>query len=214
MYHMCISGPLSISTFVVSIISSIILIFYGKKKYYKENLIMGLFFIYIAGVQLFEYVMWIDKGEYNNIATKILPFYIYIEPLILYHLKLWILNKTETIWEYLLEVIYILNFIYNISSYYIENPNDITKSTVYGLNWKWILYLNWNLYYILSIITIFIYFPFEISIPFFIFSFLFLIISYLKRYNTSKISVGSLWCLLSASIPIFMIFFEYLFIDK
>ena len=75
---MCINANASLSTFIFSIIGSIILIFFGNKKYHKENLLTGLLFIYVAFMQIFEYFMWIDlddKKGYNKIATILAPLF-------------------------------------------------------------------------------------------------------------------------------------------
>lgn len=77
---MCISSKASIFTFIFSIISSIILIFYGNKKFKDENLISGLLMIYIAFMQIFDYFIWIylnnEKG-YNKIASQLAAFFNY-----------------------------------------------------------------------------------------------------------------------------------------
>lgn len=202
---MCISANVSLSTFFISVFSSIILIYYGKKQYSIENIIIGLFFIYIAGVQLFEYFMWVNSGEINHILTLILPLYIYHEPLVLFHLKMWFLNKTQYIWQYIVETIYFIEMCINWYDYYKKKPNDITVSSGNnGLFWKWSSFMNWNLYNLFFTYSVFVYFPLRISILLFFLGILFNIISIIKRKNNS----GTLWCLLSAFIPIFMLVLE------
>jgi hypothetical protein len=125
--------------------------------------------------------------------------------MVLYHLKLWLLNKSQFIWEYIVETIYFIEMCINWYDYYENKPNDITVSSGdIGLKWKWYSFFNWNFYNLFFTYSVFIYFPLQISIPFFSLGILFNIISNLKRTNNT----GSLWCLLSAFIPAFMLFLE------
>ena len=41
---MCFNYKISLLTFIIGIISSLCLIIYGNKKYYKENIVTGIFF--------------------------------------------------------------------------------------------------------------------------------------------------------------------------
>ena len=52
---MCFSEKSSILTFIIGIISSILLIYYGSKKYAKENLIEDLFLFFTSFMQFFDY---------------------------------------------------------------------------------------------------------------------------------------------------------------
>lgn len=53
---MCFSEKLSFVTLVAGIVTSILLIYYGNEQYKKENLITGIFLIFVICMQLFEYI--------------------------------------------------------------------------------------------------------------------------------------------------------------
>ena len=73
-----------------------ILIFYGNKKYYKENIATGLFLIYVGFMQLFEYLIWIDidnKKSYNKIGTIFGSIFNFSQPTALFVFNTIISNK-------------------------------------------------------------------------------------------------------------------------
>jgi hypothetical protein len=71
---MCFNAPTSFLTFIIGIVSSLILINYGNKKFYLENHIFGIFNIFISFIQLMDFCFWIDlnnKMGLNNIKDII-----------------------------------------------------------------------------------------------------------------------------------------------
>ena len=75
---MCFSKKSSLLTFIIGVIGSLLLIFYGNKKYVKENLIAGLFFIFVSFMQFFDYLMWSDidnKDGINHYSTLLAPLF-------------------------------------------------------------------------------------------------------------------------------------------
>ena len=204
---MCISANFSAMTFFVSVLSSFVLIIYGDLRYKTENLIIGLFFIYVSLVQLLEWMMWIDidgKNNINKIATAITPIYVYIQPLVLYNIQLFVYNIKINSLILFLQIIYlIITFI----QYYKYIINDNLLPTKYDdgtLKWRWVAYFNVLLYFIVLIYSIFVFMPIKISLLLFIFGIISLFIAYLKHKKSSS----SFFCLFSAFAPIIFILFE------
>jgi len=205
---MCISPEASITTFILSVCSSLVLIHYGKTYYEKENLVIGLFFIYIAIVQLLEFFLWIDlqnKIGLNQLVTLILPIYIYIQPLVLYYIKKFIYGGGD-----LLHNLFMLSYFGFVFSCYINylynEKNYITTSQPkIGLLWEWSKYFYPVPYIILFAYSIIIHFSFYISFLFIMSGILFIIISHYK--NNVK-NAPSLFCYLGAFTPLFFILFE------
>lgn len=210
---MCISANVSISTFIISIISSITLIYYGDKRFSTENTIIGLFFIYIAFVQILEYFMWSDidgKRGTNQVASLILPIYVYLEPLVLYNLQLWIYNISISLFALTVESLYIIytciqyyNYIIGETKHLITQP-DKNKT----LNWLWFSnnYFNVFIYFAIFTVSVFSFMPLNISLLLFIIGYGFFITSKLHI----KEHYGSFYCFVSAFSPILFLLMETL----
>jgi hypothetical protein len=210
---MCISANVSIATFIISIISSITLIYYGDKRFSTENTIIGLFFIYIAFVQILEFFIWTDidgKKGINRVASLILPIYVYLEPLVLYNLQLWIYNIPFSLLTIVVESLYIIytciqyyNYIVGESKHLITQPDNYKT-----LNWLWSSngYFNEFIYFALFTIAVFSFMPLNISLLLFIIGCGFLIASKLHV----KEHYGSFYCFVSAFSPILFLLLELL----
>ena len=57
---MCFNYKVSLFTFAIGTIFSILLIKYGNKKYMLENKITGIFLIFISLIQFMDFLFWID----------------------------------------------------------------------------------------------------------------------------------------------------------
>jgi len=204
---MCVNAEVSLTSFFVGVISSICLIYYGNKKFEKENLSTGIFFIYISFVQLFEYFIWTDidnnKGI-NKIISIILPVVVYLQPVVFYIIKSIIFKQSFSLINVLL-FIYIIYGIFQYNSY-LTNESLITKVKNKVLHWKWIKYSIKNMYSILFAIVVFLYFNFYYALLLFILGIFLLIIS----HKIAIIDYDSIWCLLAAYIPIYMLIGSYL----
>jgi hypothetical protein len=204
---MCVNAEVSLTSFFVGVISSICLIYYGNKKFEKENLSTGIFFIYISFIQLFEYFIWTDidnKKGINRIITIILPVILYIQPVIFYIIKSIIFKYNFSIIN-LLIIIYIIYGIFQYNSY-LKNESLITRVKNKVLHWKWIKYGIRNMYSILFSIVVFLYFNFYYALLLFILGIFLLIIS----HKIAIIDYDSIWCLLAAYIPIYMLIGSHL----
>ena len=203
---MCVNAEVSLSSFVIGVISSICLIYYGNKKFQKENLSVGIFFIYISFIQLLEYFIWIDldnKKGLNKIISIIFPVVISSQPVVFYIIKSIIFNK-NVLWLNLLIIYYILESIFAYNSY-LTNETLITKVKNKYLFWKWDKYGSY-IYVIIFAFAVFLYTNFNYSLLLFILGSFSLFVS----YKISNINYTSTWCLISAYMPIYMLAGSYI----
>ena len=221
---MCISSKASIFTFIFSIISSIILIFYGNTKFKDENLISGLLMIYVAFMQIFDYFIWIDLNNekgYNKIASQLAAFFNYTQPLVIYifsyivyslkysysiSAQKLIVNFKKNIYIGLINLLY---FIYFLINYYkfLNSKEVITYLKDGHLKWNWSKYFNIWFYLLLLLINLWFVFTnikYLLIIIFFIFGTL--IFSYIKFNN----NIGELWCYIFAYFPLLLCYLTYL----
>ena len=73
---MCISKELSLTSFAIGILGSLLLLYKGNKEYQIENKIIAYVFMYVAIMQLFDFGFWIDldnKKGFNKILTSLGP---------------------------------------------------------------------------------------------------------------------------------------------
>lgn len=208
---MCVSKNASIITFTIGIISSILLYYFGNKKYNNENKIYSLFLFYVILMQLFDYIFWIDqdnKKNLNYIFSYIAPLFNYFQPTILYILKLWI-NKIE-IKTYYDKSILILNILYVIISIfcyknYINDKPVLTIKKGDHLKWKWTKHIS-ELYFIVFLINIFyksiIYY--SIMAAFIVFGGLFISSKYTNNF------IGEIWCFIASTGALFFLIGSYL----
>lgn len=205
---MCFNAKTSLFTFIFSIITSILLVFYGNKKYKTENIVFGIFFIYIALMQLFDYLFWIDldnKKNINHITTLIAPIINTSQPTFLYLLKLFFYPKIDYL--FLFGNIFYFIYIYQRYQEFIKNDHNL-KTTVYKnhLEWKWLNYFNGPIYLFFLIINTFYKSNFNYSLIVFLVTTFFLLLS----YHFFHYHIGEIWCFFGAFIPIFILFFSYL----
>jgi hypothetical protein len=220
---MCFSAKVSISTFSIGIFFSLLLIFYGNKKYQKENIIFGLFFIIISLMQLFDFLFWIDldnKAGINKITTLIAPLFNYGQPTILYLIKYFysmmndsMKNKidilqTNNINDLLFMVLNIFYFINLADGYnhFIENEPWKTGVEKGHLKWRWLKYFSSIYYLIVLSLNTFYQTNFLYSFFVFIISTFFLIISY-QYFNYH---IGEIWCFFGSIIPLILFIVSYL----
>jgi hypothetical protein len=203
---MCVNAEVSLSSFIIGVISSICLIYYGNKKFQKENLSVGIFFIYVSFIQLLEYFIWIDldnKKGLNKIISIIFPIVISSQPVVFYIIKSIIFNK-NVLWINLLIIYYILEAIFAYNSYLINETLITTKKNKY-LFWKWDKYGSY-IYIIIFAFAVFLYSNFNYSLLLFILGSFSLFVS----YKISNINYTSTWCLISAYMPIYMLAGSYI----
>lgn len=209
---MCFNYQVSLFTFFIGLLFSLLLIYKGNKKYKSENIVAGIFFIFISFIQFMDFLLWIDINNaigLNKIVTIIGPILNICQPLILYAVKYLyykpLLNNNVNIIVALLNLLY---FIYFITTYitFLSNDKLITTVKHKHLKWPWIDYLNPYFYLILLTINVFYLFKFKYALMSFIILFLSLLLSKVYfNYN-----VGELWCFFGAFIPLVLYYLSYI----
>ena len=203
---MCFNSKTSISTFLYGSITSIILIFYGNKKYSKENKIFGIFFIFISLMQLFDYLFWNDldnKKGINKLCTIIAPLINFGQPIFLLFIKS-IFYKIDNYLILGLNSIYLFNIIINYRNFILNN-NLITHVEEKHLKWQWLSYFNSYFYLIMLVINILYFTNFLYSLNVICITLFFLIIS----YQYFGYHIGEIWCFFGVFIPIIILIMSY-----
>lgn len=202
---MCFNPETSILTFSIGTIFSVILFFYGKKKYTTENKVTGVFLIFISCIQFMDFLFWIDiKNTYgiNKITTILGPILNVCQPIILYLIKYAYYTPTMSFLNLsiaLLNLMYGIYFIYNYVIF-LNNSTLITKTKNGHLKWPWIAYFNPTYYIVLFAMNIFYLFDFYYALYLFAITYTFLWISYKYFYYNA----GELWCFFGSFIPLIM----------
>jgi len=211
---MCFSAKASILTFAVGVMGSILLMKYGNPKFQKENMVYGIFLLFISGIQFMDFLFWIDlknKLGINKIATIIGPLFNIGQPFILYAIKLLYFQPKNIFSMNNFNLpIFILNTFYLINLFIVYNHFLSTSSLVTGtshghLSWPWIKYANPWAYVVLLAVNIFYLTNFNYSFVVFLITYFFSILSVVFfSYNP-----GELWCFFGAFIPFLMFFASY-----
>lgn len=209
---MCFNYKISFITFLLGTIFSILLL-NTHNKYYFENKITGIFFIFISLIQLMEFFFWIDiKNKYNinKIATIIGPLLNAGQPTILYIIKyLYSKPNVFTINNFPVALLNFFYLIYLIVKYikFIKNGLLVTSSISIHkhLIWPWLKYYNPYFYSILFAINIFYLFDVNYAIILFLLTFGLLYIS----NKFFKYNVGEMWCFFGSLMPLAMLGFSH-----
>ena len=210
---MCFNYKTSLLNFVLGTIGSLVLIKYGNPKFKSDNTAFGIFGIFIACIQLMDFLFWIDlrnKTGINHIMTIFGPLLNVGQPIILYIIKLlYFVPKKMDSTNLSVAVLNGLYMLYLLQMYYkfFTTEKNLTTTTKHGhLDWSWLKYANPYFYLILFAINIFYLTNFNYSLLFFIITYFLLYLS-IKFFSYSP---GQLWCFFSSSIPIFMIVCSHL----
>ncbi len=212
---MCFNYKVSLFTFVLGTIGSVLLILYGNPNYKPENIVAGIFLLFISSIQFMEFLLWIDihnKLGINHIVTLITPILNVGQPTILYIIKLLYLMRSSastdvnTRWngfftnQHLpVAVVNILYVIYLVKMYYnFISKSNLTTTVEHGhIKWPWLKYSNPSFYLILFAINIFYMFDFKYSLILFTVTYIFLCLS-VKYFSYN---IGELWCFFGSAIP-------------
>lgn len=212
---MCFNYKVSLLTFTIGTIFSILLIKFGNPQYKLENKISGIFLIFISLIQWMDFLFWIDiKNDYgiNKITTILGPILNVGQPLILYLIKYYYYQPN--IWKgwnlpvAILNLLYLMYFL-SIYTKFIYKEKLITGTHHNHLSWPWLKYTNPLYYLILLVINIFYLFNFKYALVLFLITYFFLFISRKYFYYNT----GELWCFFGAFIPLIMFFVSY-YIDR
>lgn len=205
---MCFNWQVSLLTFVIGCVLSIILAKYGNPKYKFENHIGGIFFIFVALVQFMDFIFWIDLDNamgLNKLMTLIGPGLVIGQPIWVYIIKIMVSNlnvldlSNFTNFNGAILALNICYFIYLFNNYiqFIKHGTLTTKPKHGHLSWAWKNYFNYHYYLIVLTVNMFYLTNFNYSMIWFIISYLLLFLSY-KFFNYN---VGELWCFFGAFEP-------------
>ena len=212
---MCFNYKVSLLTFTIGTLFSIILIKYGNKRYKSENIISGIFLIFISLIQFMDFLLWIDIKNnlgINYVTTIIGPILNIGQPLILFLIK-YVYYKPN-LFEFnnfnlpvaAANMLYLIYFII-IYIKFLSNERLITgvRNSNGHLNWPWIKYSNPWFYLVLFAINIFYLFNFNYALTLFIVTYFFLFVS-IMFFNKSA---GEIWCFFGSFIPLIMLCLSY-----
>jgi hypothetical protein len=210
---MCFNYKVSLLTFSIGTIFSLLLINYGNKRFNIENNVFGIFFIFISAIQFMDFLFWIDidnKLGINKITTILGPFLNTCQPIIMYLIK-YIYYKPDIFtmknYNLPLAILNLLYFIFFILGYkkFITHGKLITQSVNGHLLWPWLKYANPCFYLLLLAINIFYLSDFKYSLIVFTSIYLFLFLS-IKYFNYH---VGEMWCFFGSSTPLILYFLSF-----
>ena len=211
---MCFSAKISLITFLVGLLFSLLLFFFGNKKYNIQNKIAGMTLIFINLVQFMDYLFWIDldnKRGINKIMTILGPILVNCQPLFAYIITLYFINpfsnmKTFDYIIFFLNLFYLIYFIIYYYNFLNKDKELITGVNKYGhLHWPWSKYFIKIFYLLLLAINLFNLKNFNYSLILFLITYFFLFLSIkLFYYN-----IGELWCVFGNLIPLLMLIIGY-----
>ena len=211
---MCFNYKVSLFT----TISSVLLMKYGNPKYKSDNLVFGIFLLFISAIQLMDFIFWIDlqnKMGINHAMTVIGPLLNVGQPIILYLIKMAYLMRRQKLWTSLdisvafLNLCYLLYMVKVYITFIFSSANAkliTSRSAKTGnLEWGWLQFTNPYPYLLLFAINIFYLTDFNYSLLLFLITYFFLYLS-VKYF---AYSAGELWCFFGSFIPILMLFLSY-----
>ena len=210
---MCFNYKVSLFTFTLGTIFSILLINYGNKKYALENKVAGIFLIFISAIQFMDFLFWIDlknKLGINKITTILGPILNVCQPTILYLIKYYYLKPDVTSMQNfnlpiaILNLLYFIFFIKNYSKF-LTSEKLVTGTENGHLKWPWIKYSDSTFYLILFALNMFYLFSFKYALLFFVITYFFLFVSVKYFYYNA----GELWCFFGSFIPLIMFFLSF-----
>ena len=180
---MCFNYKVSLFTFFIGTVFSIILIKYGNPLFFLENTTSGIFTIFISMIQFMDFLFWIDlknKLGINTVTTILGPILNAFQPVIFYIIK-YIYYKPNIFSAYnfpvfLLNFLYTIYFIIRYITFLLKGPL-ITSVKKGHLSWPWIPYYNPLFYLILLAINIFYLFKLNYGVILFSITYFFLFLS-------------------------------------
>ena len=198
---MCFSKEVSLITFIVGFISSV-LCFLSDSPTYK---ILGLFFINVVMVQLTEYLLWGHPqcDDYNKKLSMIQMIIINLQPIVLFMAVLYYntLNDKTHIILYTTVIVYLLVIVNYFLNAVKEIGCDVREEEHKPLDWKWTNYQNTGFIYLFFAVVISIigYYGLpSLNTPFAVIA----VVSYLTSglIYGNKYS-GTMWCFIGALLP-------------
>lgn len=205
---MCFNYKVSLFTFALGTVFSLLLIKYGNPVYALENKILGIFLIFIAAIQFMDFLFWIDlKNTFglNKLMTILGPILNVGQPIILYLINYYYKKPDIFSFKHGNGPIALLNFFYVLAFLafyvkYLAKEKLVTGVEHEHLKWPWIKYQRPIYYLCLLAINIFYIFPFKYALLIFSITYFFLFLSHKYFYYNT----GELWCFFGSFIPLIM----------
>ena len=201
---MCISKNLSLISFIVSIVSSITLLYFGNAP---ENQVISYYMMFVGLMQLVDYGAWIDldctKGS-NRLSSIIGPLLNHIQPLLFLLLAYYYLQSSSIVPDKLivsLGVIYGGYMIYKYITYLNTNNLCIQTDPLSHLVWQWGNNYNYWGYHLLFLLGIINFYKYKG-----------LLVFYIAAYILYSISIKSeIWCFLITGLPFLNLILQKIF---
>lgn len=209
---MCYNSTVSLFAFSISMLFSILLIVYGNPVFRIENLISGIFLMFIAGIQFMEFLFWTDihnKLGINRVATIIGSLFNLGQPILIYIIKVLILRPTFHMdYVTILNLLYLVHLLYVYSSFLYNGPLTTSRVINGHLSWPWLKYASPEFFLLMFAINIFYLTDFSYSMVMFSIVYVILALAFVFFPR----NVGEFWCFMSASVPAIMLPVSYLII--
>lgn len=201
---MCISKNLSLISFIVSIVSSITLLYFGNAP---ENQVISYYMMFVGLMQLVDYGAWIDldctKGS-NRLSSIIGPLLNHIQPLLFLLLAYYYLQSSSIVPDKLivsLGVMYGGYMIYKYITYINTNNLCIQTDPLSHLVWQWGNNYNYWGYHLLFLLGIINFYKYKG-----------LLVFYIAAYILYSISIKSeIWCFLITGLPFLNLILQKIF---
>ena len=215
---MCYTKEASIGAFLTGLLSSIALILLGNQSLQKENLVIGLFFIYVSFMQLIDYMIYIDPGcklGSNKLAGYFGPFIYSLQPVLLFILFVFVFGDQSEFYQKYKNIFITINVVYFyiilITYSYYLSQNETCSNVEQGRQ-KWVWEKNgfgtFNIFYaIVLIVNFFLFFKAGSQINLIYFAvgvgliFAFYLISKFNYIN----HVSEFWCFFANSVPLILL---------
>ena len=193
----------SFSGILLGAITSFLLMYYGNKKYDRENKSFGLMIILNLIVQVLELFIWFDiKNEYylNHFANLIGPLIIYLQSTFLFFIKLYYYGSDFgplSLIYFFLNSIYLVLVMFVFHLYVTKEKSFASQIFGKDLIYKWLKDFDKNMYVFIDTINIFFKSNFLYSLIVFIVLFVFASISNIVFHYP----FGQIWSYYTDFIP-------------
>jgi hypothetical protein len=209
---MCYTKKASIIGFSTGVISSLLLIAFGNKEYYKENILVGILFIFVSLMQYIDYLIWSDiecKNGNNALAGKLGYILNATQPIFIL-LLLFIRDYKYKNLIILLNSLYILYILYNYSKYI--KKSTCSKIILGRPKWSWGEIFEKNNINLLYGIILAINILFLVRNKLEIMAIILVIGMYIISKINYKYHVGEFWCYFVNATPILLLFYQKLYL--
>ncbi len=212
---MCFTLEASKNSFLINLISCLILFFLFNEKN-NENKIIAFMLFLVGLMQLYDWIFWSNqkKNNINFIFTKIAMLTNYLTPLLVALIIYYYKNKLNK-YSIPLIIIYLIVFlIYLFTNFNNIDYTLVNQKSTPSLYWQWNHVNNHFFINLLYLITILGLVYLNLSFPINVIGCLFILLTLLFSYYYYKNTVlGRFWCYYASFIPIFIIIF-YLIKNK